>query len=63
MLKSLSSRREKALAKASTLMREGQHALAREFFVKAVDITPQMAYQLIKVSPHHLSPQDTLGLT
>lgn len=43
------SRRDEALAKAQALSREGQHALAREHFVKAVDITPQMAYQLIKV--------------
>lgn len=29
-------------------MLEGKHAQAREYFVKAVDVTPQMAYQLIK---------------
>ena len=50
--RSACSRRDEALAKAQALSREGQHALAREHFVKAVDITPQMAYQLIKVRLH-----------
>lgn len=44
-----SSRRTEALATAAALLAEGKAALAREHYVKAVDVTPQMAYQLIKV--------------
>lgn len=40
-----------ALAKAKILSAEGRHSEARDYYVKAVDVTPQMAYQLIKVSP------------
>lgn len=42
-------RRAENLAKANALMAEGKHNQARDFYAKAVDITPQMAYQLIKV--------------
>ncbi|KAF8137611.1 PIN domain-like protein [Boletus edulis] len=42
-------RREDNLAKANTLASQGKHSQAREFYVKCVDVTPQMAYQLIKV--------------
>ncbi|KAK9898654.1 hypothetical protein P389DRAFT_167192 [Cystobasidium minutum MCA 4210] len=42
------SRRDEALAKAKALVLQGKHAQARECYVKAVDVTPQMAYQLIK---------------
>jgi len=42
-------RRADALAKAKGLMAEGKAAQAREHFVKACDVTPEMAYQLIKV--------------
>lgn len=42
-------RREENLAKAKTLASQGRHKEAREYFVKCVDVTPQMAYQLIKV--------------
>ncbi|KAG2748878.1 PIN domain-like protein [Suillus brevipes Sb2] len=41
-------RREENLAKANTLVSQGKHKEAREYFVKCVDVTPQMAYQLIK---------------
>ena len=41
--------REENRAKGLALTREGRHSEARECFVKAVDVTPEMAYQLIKV--------------
>ena len=42
-------RREDNLAKANALASQGKHSQARDFYVKCVDVTPQMAYQLIKV--------------
>lgn len=42
-------RRKEALARANALAAQGKHAQAREHYVKCVDVTPQMAYQLIKV--------------
>ncbi|KAG9309953.1 PIN domain-like protein [Chiua virens] len=42
-------RREDNLAKANALASQGKHSQAREFYLKCVDVTPQMAYQLIKV--------------
>lgn len=45
-LKSRQENRERGLE----LSRLGRHAEARDCFVKAVDVTPEMAYQLIKVS-------------
>ena len=42
-------RRDEYLARGKALASQGKHAQAREFFVKCVDVTPQMAYQLIKV--------------
>lgn len=42
--------REANREKGLKLSREGRHSEARECFVKAVDVTPEMAYQLIKVS-------------
>lgn len=41
-------RREENLAKAKALAAEGKHSQAREFYGKCVDVTPQMAFQLIK---------------
>ncbi|KIJ62167.1 hypothetical protein HYDPIDRAFT_94973 [Hydnomerulius pinastri MD-312] len=41
-------RREENLAKANALAAHGKHNQAREFYTKCVDVTPQMAYQLIK---------------
>ncbi|KAF9233187.1 PIN domain-like protein [Melanogaster broomeanus] len=41
-------RREENLAKANALAAQGKHSQARDFYVKCVDVTPQMAYQLIK---------------
>ena len=43
------SKRDENLDLANTLARQGKHSQAREHYVKCVDITPQMAFQLIKV--------------
>ncbi|GAA5992168.1 hypothetical protein JCM5350_002559 [Sporobolomyces pararoseus] len=60
-------RRNEALAKGNALLAEGKANQARDFFVKAVDVTPAMAYQLIKalrqegiqyvVAPYEADPQ------
>ncbi|GAA5825534.1 hypothetical protein JCM11251_000275 [Rhodosporidiobolus azoricus] len=60
-------RRSEALVKGRALMAEGKASQARECFVKAVDVTPAMAYQLIKalrregvqyvVAPYEADPQ------
>ena len=42
-------RRNEALAKGNAFLAAGNATQAREAFVKAVDVTPAMAYQLIKV--------------
>lgn len=42
-------RRNDALAKGNAFLAEGKGGQAREAFVKAVDVTPEMAFQLIKV--------------
>ncbi len=42
-------KREENLARGKALAAEGKHAQAREFYVKCVDVTPQMAFQVIKV--------------
>ncbi|PWN50131.1 hypothetical protein IE53DRAFT_110312 [Violaceomyces palustris] len=42
-------RRNEALAKARALESEGRFAEARDAYTKCVDITPEMAYQLIKI--------------
>ncbi|KAK2461209.1 hypothetical protein APHAL10511_006736 [Amanita phalloides] len=41
-------RRDEYLARGRALTSQSKHAQAREFYVKCVDVTPQMAYQLIK---------------
>ena len=43
-------RRAEALARGDALAAQGRHAQAREHYVKCVDVTPQTAYQFIKVS-------------
>ncbi len=43
-------KRTAALGRANALLAEGKASQAREHFVKAVDVSPAMAYQLIKVS-------------
>ncbi|BGP55305.1 hypothetical protein JCM8202_000618 [Rhodotorula sphaerocarpa] len=60
-------RRAEALAKGKAFRAEGRASQARECFVKAVDVTPAMAYQLIKalktegvefvVAPYEADPQ------
>ncbi|PIL23267.1 hypothetical protein GSI_14577 [Ganoderma sinense ZZ0214-1] len=45
---SRAQRRAEALARGDALAAQGRHAQAREHYVKCVDVTPQMAYQLIK---------------
>ncbi|KZT01218.1 uncharacterized protein LAESUDRAFT_731432 [Laetiporus sulphureus 93-53] len=41
-------RRDENLARANALAAQGKHRDAREYYTKCVDVTPQMAYQLIK---------------
>ncbi|KAI0792513.1 PIN domain-like protein [Abortiporus biennis] len=41
-------RREENLARANSLAAQGKHSQAREYYVKCIDVTPQMAYQFIK---------------
>lgn len=42
-------KRGENLERANSLAAQGNHSLARDFYAKCVDVTPQMAYQLIKV--------------
>jgi len=42
-------RREENLARGKALVAQGKHSQARECFIKCVDVTPQMAFQFIKV--------------
>ena len=42
-------RRDENLSRANVLAAQGKDSAAREYYVKCVDVTPQMAYQLIKV--------------
>jgi exonuclease-1 len=42
-------RRTENLACANELMARGKHSQAREYYSKCVDVTPEMAFQLIKV--------------
>ena len=42
-------RREENLSRANALAAQGKQSQAREYYVKCIDVTPQMAYQLIKV--------------
>ncbi|TFY56272.1 hypothetical protein EVJ58_g7740 [Rhodofomes roseus] len=41
-------RRDENLARANAFAAQGKHTQAREYYVKCIDVTPQMAYQLIK---------------
>lgn len=43
-------RREDSLAKGKELAKRGKWKEAREYFVKAVDVGTEMAFQLIKAS-------------
>ncbi|KPV75254.1 uncharacterized protein RHOBADRAFT_53255 [Rhodotorula graminis WP1] len=61
------AKRADALARGRAFLAEGKGAQARECFVKAVDVTPAMAFQLIKalrrekvqyiVAPYEADPQ------
>ncbi len=42
-------KREENLARGNALAAQGKHSQARECYVKCVDVTPQMAFQFIKV--------------
>jgi exonuclease 1 len=42
-------RREDNLAQGNALAAQGKHSQAREYYVKCIDVTPQMAFQFIKV--------------
>lgn len=42
--------RAENLARATSLESQGRQKEARDYYTKCVDITPEMAYQLIKVS-------------
>lgn len=42
-------KRAENIAIAKELMKKGWESQAREHFVKCIDVTPQMAYQVIKV--------------
>ncbi|KAF9269671.1 PIN domain-like protein [Marasmius fiardii PR-910] len=41
-------KREEYIAKGNMLAAQGKHSSARDCYTKAVDVTPQMAFQLIK---------------
>ncbi|EJD03466.1 PIN domain-like protein [Fomitiporia mediterranea MF3/22] len=41
-------KREQNIKRANELMSQGKESQARELYVKCVDVTPQMAYQVIK---------------
>lgn len=43
-------KREESLRRGNALAAQGKHSEAREHYTKCVDVTPQMAYQFIKVS-------------
>ncbi|EMD35333.1 hypothetical protein CERSUDRAFT_66521 [Gelatoporia subvermispora B] len=42
------ARRDENIARANALAAQGKHSQAREYYVKCIDVTPQMAYQFIK---------------
>jgi len=50
-------KRADALARGRAFLAEGKSAQARECFVKAVDVTPAMAFQLIKVRSYLSAPR------
>ena len=42
-------KREESMACANMLAAQGKHSQARDHYLKCVDVTPEMAYQVIKV--------------
>lgn len=58
-------RRNDAQAKGNAFLAAGNPTRAREAFVKAVDVTPAMAFQLIKVRsrvPTSVAPRYSISL-
>ena len=47
--------REENLSRGKALFAQAKRSKAREYFVKCIDVTPQMAYQYIKVWVLNLS--------
>lgn len=43
-------KRDENLSMANKLAAQGKHTQAREYYVKCVDVTTEMAYQFIKVT-------------
>jgi exonuclease 1 len=43
-------RREENLSRGNALAAQGRYSQARKYYIKSVDVTPQMAYQFIKAS-------------
>lgn len=43
------AKRVENLEKGNALAAQGRHSQARDYYCKCVDVTPQMAFQLIKV--------------
>jgi hypothetical protein len=50
-----SRKRDENLARATELAAQGKHSEARDYYTKCVDVTPEMAFQLIKV-PFYFVP-------
>ena len=47
-------KREENLARGNAFAAQGKHSQSRECYLKAIDVTPQMAFQFIKVHPSNL---------
>jgi len=45
------AKRDENLARGKALAAQGKHGDARDCYTKCVDVTPQMAFQFIKVRP------------
>lgn len=44
-------KREENLARGNAFSAQGKHSQARECYIKSIDVSPQMAFQFIKVRP------------
>ena len=55
-------KRDDNLAEGNRLASQGKHKQARDYYVKCVDVSPEMAYQLIKVCIAHVLYWRTLRL-
>jgi exonuclease-1 len=47
-------KRDENLARGNALTAQGKHTQAQIFYLKCIDVTPQMAFQFIKVRPRNL---------